>query len=177
MTTLALLFVLLFVFFLRRGGDGPDQNEYHEVKRGEFLVSIVEGGTLEAVSEEVVRNEVDGESRIIFIVPEGTTVKKGDLVVELDSAEADDELNQQQISYEKNLAAHVAAENDLTIMESTVQSETRVAELAVKFAFMDLKKFEEIDREQQIRSAEIEIITAKEALKIAEEKLQWSEEL
>ena len=53
------------------GGFTPDKTEsaYHTVKRGDFLVTIVEGGTLDAVNEVVVRNEVEGTSRIIFIVP------------------------------------------------------------------------------------------------------------
>ena len=31
-----------------------------EVIRGDFLVSVTAGGTLEAVNQEVIRNEVDG---------------------------------------------------------------------------------------------------------------------
>ena len=32
---------------------------YFEIKRGDFLISVVEGGTLEAVNEVVIRNEVE----------------------------------------------------------------------------------------------------------------------
>src|SRR5690349_4475392 len=63
---------------------------FYEVKRGDFLISIVEGGTLEAVDEVSVRNEVEGTARIIFIVPEGSYVKTGDLLVELDSSASQD---------------------------------------------------------------------------------------
>lgn len=61
--------------------------EYYEVKRSDLHVSVVEGGTLEAVKEEVVRNHLSGNSKIIFIVPEGSSVKKGEVLVELDAAE------------------------------------------------------------------------------------------
>ncbi len=74
---------------------------YHEVRRGDFTVSVVEGGTLSAVSEVSIRNEVEGTARIISIVPEGSYVKKGDLLVELDSAQAQDQVNLQQINFEK----------------------------------------------------------------------------
>jgi HlyD family secretion protein len=92
-------------------------------------------------------------------------------LVELDAGEADDALNQQKIIYEKAHADHVAAENNVVINKSTVESNVRAAELAVEFAAMDLRKFDQVDRDQQIRSAEIAIIKAKEELQIDQETL------
>src|SRR5687767_15617308 len=74
---------------------GNAVQEFHTVKRGDFMISIVEGGTLEAVNEVIVRSDVEGTARIIKMVPEGTYVKKGDLLVELDSSQAQDQVNQQ----------------------------------------------------------------------------------
>src|SRR5688572_2983853 len=74
---------------------------YFNVKKGDFLISVVEGGTLQAVNEVVIRNEVEGIARVIYIVPEGSYVKKGDLLVELDSASAQDQVNTQLIGVEK----------------------------------------------------------------------------
>ncbi len=162
---------------MTRGGNVSAASAIHRVMRSDFLVSIVEGGTLEAVNEVVVRNEVDGDSRVIYIIPEGTYVKEGDLVVELDSAEAEEELKDQSITFETSQAAFVTADNDLVIMKSTVDSETRAAELAVTFARMDLEKFEQLDRTQQLRDAELEIDTAGEALKLEEQSYEWSKKL
>lgn len=173
----ATLVIVISLIFALKGGATSASSEYYTVKRSDFLVSIIEGGTLEAVHETVVRNEVDGSSRVIYIVPEGSYVRKGDLIVELDSAEADDELTQQQITYEASLADAVAARNNLIIQKSTVDSAVRTAELAVLFAKMDLEKFEEVQKTQDLRNAEIEIITAEEALKLAEEKLNWTKVL
>src|ERR1700687_325316 len=58
---------------------------YHRNKRGGFMISIVEGGTLKAVHEITVRSELEGAAKIISIVPEGSYVKDGDLLIELDS--------------------------------------------------------------------------------------------
>lgn len=173
----ALLIAVFTTIISTTGGGDSEQRQFHEVERGRFLVSVVEGGSLQAVEEVVVRNELEGSSRIIYIIPEGSIVKEGDLLVELDAGEADDALNQQKITYEKALADHVAAENNVVITESTVESTVRAAELAVQFAEMDLQKFDQIDREQQIRSADITIITAKEKLQIAQEKLVNTEKL
>ncbi len=176
MAILAIVLIALG-WLLLRGSDELSEAAYHQVERGEFLVVVTEGGQLEAVNEVVVRNEVDGDSRIIFIVPEGSYVEEGDLIVELDSAEAEEALKDQQISFETSRAAFVTAENDLEIMTSTVDSEVRAAELAVQFARMDLQKFEELDKDQQLRSAELTIDTSEESLKLAEEKFEWSKKL
>jgi HlyD family secretion protein len=92
-------------------------------------VSVVEGGTLQAVNEISIRNDVEGTSRIIYIVPEGSYVEKGDLLVELDSMQAQDAVNQQQINFEKAQFALIQAENQLAIQRSQVESEVRAAEL------------------------------------------------
>jgi HlyD family secretion protein len=170
------LVVLLFIV-LRSGGGGDEAYAYYEVERGDFLVSVVEGGTLQAVNENTVRNEVDGNSRIIYIVPEGTYVKKGDLIVELDTADVENALNAQLIRYEDDNADFIKSETDLVITKSTVESDIRKAELDVQFARMDLEKFEQIEKEQEMRNAQITIITAQEALKLAEERLEWSKKL
>ncbi|MBD5779126.1 efflux RND transporter periplasmic adaptor subunit [Pelagicoccus sp. NFK12] len=168
----SLLFIALF-----GGGSDEDAFNYHEVTRSDFLVSIVEGGSLQAVKEVTVRNEVDGTSRIIYIIPEGTYVKKGDLIVQLDTAEAEKDLNEQLLRYEDDKADVIKSKTDVTITRSEVESDIRSAELAVKFAEMDLQKFEQIEKEQEMRNAQIEVFTAEESLKLAEEKLDWSEKL
>lgn len=115
---------------------------YYEVKRGDFTVSVIDRGNVSAVSEVSIRSEVEGTARVIYIVPEGSYVKKGDLLVELDSAQAQDQVNQQQINYEKAKFALAQAEAQLEIQKSATNSDIRAAELKVKFALMDLEKFD-----------------------------------
>ncbi len=162
---------------LLRSGAEASAARYHTVERGNFLVSIVEGGNLEAVNEVVVRNEVEGSARIVYLIPEGTQVRKGDLLVELDSAEAEEKLNQQEIAYEKAKAAFVQAENDLEIQKSVVQSEIDAAQLRLDFAIIEQQKFKEGARRQQIREAEISIQSTEESLLLAKEELDWSRRL
>jgi HlyD family secretion protein len=169
--------IALAVVIFRKSGAPAQAFSFYEVKRGDFLVSIVEGGTLQAVNEVSIRNEVEGTARIIFIVPEGSYVKKGDLLVELDSSSSQDAINLQQINVEKAQFALVQAEQQLAIQKSTVDSEIKAAELKVEFAKSDLKKFAEGEALQTRRNAQIEITNVLEKLKIAEERLQWSERL
>jgi HlyD family secretion protein len=150
---------------------------FYEARRGDFLISVVEGGTLEAVNEVVIRSEVEGTARIIYIVPEGSYVKKGSLVVELDSSSTQDAVNQQQINVEKAEFYVLQAEQQLDIQKSVVDSEVAAARLRLEFAESDLEKFLKGEAQQLQRNAEIEITNVIENLQIAIERLQWSERL
>ena len=174
---LALLVLVLAGLLYSSRGKGDNQLSFYEVRRGDFLISVVEGGTIEAVNDVVVRSEFEGTARIIFLVKEGTYVKKGDLLVELDSSQAQDQVNQQQINHEKNQFAVTQAEQQLTIQRSIVDGEILNAELKVKFAQIELDKFLKGSREQARRNAEIEITNVVENLKIAEDRLEWTRKL
>lgn len=169
--------ILILVLIFTGGGDGMDDSLNHTVERGDFVISVVEGGTLEAVNEVVVKNAIDGDSRIIWLIPEGTYVKKGDLLVEFDTGEAEKNVEEQRVEFEARQAALVKAENDLIITKSTGESDISEATQAVDFATMDLKKFEQLERVHKIREAELKIDTAEEALKLAQQRYEWSEKL
>ena len=167
--------IVLFIAF--KPSKAQASGAYYHVKKGDFLISVVEGGTLQAVNEVVIRNEVEGVARIIYIVPEGTYVKKGDLLVELDSASAQDQVNQQLIAVEKAQFALIQAEEQLAIQASVVDSEVRAAQLKLQFAEMDLKKWLSMEAEQERTKAANEITTISEKLAIEKEKAEWSEKL
>lgn len=169
--------VLLAAAFFSASRPPAQQFSFFEVKRGDFLISIIEGGTLQAVNEEVIRNEVEGTSRIIFIVPEGSNAKKGDLLVELDSSSSQDAVSQQQINVEKAQFGVIQAQQQLDIQKSIVDSETKAAQLKVEFAQSDLKKYAEGELLQSRRNAQIDITNVLESLEIAKDRLVWSEKL
>lgn len=174
-----LLLIAVITIFLTMRSSGPSgvAVSSFEVRRGDFLVSIVEGGTIEAVTEDIIRSEVEGTARIIFIVPEGTIVKQGDLLVELDSSQVQDAVNLQQINVEKAQFALIQAEKQLEIQKSTVESEVDAAKLKVEFAESDLEKYTKGEAQQMRRNAQIEITNVLETLQINAERLGWSEEL
>ena len=171
---LALVLVITLLTSSRSKNTGQS---YYPVKRGDFLISVVEGGTIEAVHEVIVRSEVEGTARVIFIVPEGSYVKKGDLLVELDSSSSMDAVNQQQINVEKAQFALIQAKQQLDIQKSVVDSEIDAAKLKVEFAESDLKKYAEGEALQTRRNAQIEITNVIETLRINEERLEWTEKL
>ncbi|HSO18019.1 MAG TPA: efflux RND transporter periplasmic adaptor subunit, partial [Desulfosarcina sp.] len=173
------LAVVLVAFLVIRSATKPATagTEYFTVRKGDFTVTVVEGGTLQAVNEVSIRNEVEGTARIIYIVPEGTIVKKGDLLVELDSMQAQDQYNQQMINFEKARFALIQAEKQLDIQRSQVDSEVRAAELKLLFAEMDLDKYLEGESKVELLTASNNITKTAEQLTIDRETLRWSEQL
>lgn len=113
----------------------------HTVKRGDMRVSFTERGNVKAASSMEVFSEVEGRATIVSIVPEGTTVQKGDILVELDSKELEQDLNQQQITVETAEAAVLQATEQLEIQKSLNASSMDQAELDLKLAQIDLEKY------------------------------------
>lgn len=166
-----------FVAFRKWKAPPPEQPQFYTVKRGDMLISIVEGGALRAVKESIIRSEFEGISRIISIVPEGSYAKEGDILVELDSSELKDRVNQQEVTYQNNEFAFIQAKENLSIQESLVESQLKEAELRVEFAESDLNKYIEGDAPQQINTATNAIIIRKEQLQRSQDKLNWTQEL
>lgn len=158
--------LLLLLLAVARPRAAQASTEYHEVRRGDFLVSIVEGGTLTAVSDVSVRNEVEGTSRVIYIVPEGSFVRRGDLLVELDSAQAQDAVNQQEIQVERARFALLQAQSQLDIQRSATNSDIRAAALKLRFAEIDLRKFLEADQAVQLIEASNSLVQAEAQLAV-----------
>lgn len=173
----ALFILAVIVLLTRSGGAATAETAYYQVKRGTFTVSVVEGGNLEAVSEVSIRNEVEGTARVIYIVPEGSYVQKGDLLVELDSMQAQDQYNQQQINFEKARFALIQAEKQLEIQKSEVESMNRAADLKVEFAQLILDRYLKGEALVDMLTASNNISKTEQSLAIDRETLRWSEQL
>ncbi len=76
-----------------------------EVKPGRLKVSVVERGSLESSSNQDVYCMVEGQTKIIRIVPEGTRVKNGQVICELDSGTLRNQLVDQRIKTEQAKAS------------------------------------------------------------------------
>ncbi len=82
-----------------------DDGLVYEVKPGPLIVNVNGPGSLESARNIDVYCQVEGTTTIIRIVPEGTQVKKGDVLCELDSAALKDQLVNQKITTKSAEAA------------------------------------------------------------------------
>ena len=148
-----------------------------EVKRGPLTISVTETGSLQAREQEVIINEVEGRTEIIFIVEEGARVEEGDLLVELDSSELADRRINQEISVQNAEAAFIRARENLAVAESQATSDVSQAELDYRFAQEDLRKYEDGEYPKEKLELESEITLKREELERAADRLAGSEKL
>lgn len=167
---------LLFVA-VRPGKARTPEMAYHTVAQRDFLVSVIEGGALAATQELMVVCEMEGTPRILRIVPEGTTVKKGDLLVELDSSGIKERLDTQEVVVENARFALTKAKEDLDIQVLLNDANDKDAELTVEFALSDLEKYKLGDWPQAKRVLEADITITKEEVQRAKDKLDWTGKL
>jgi len=147
------------------------------VQRGLLRVSVVERGNLKAADAVVLKSEIEGNATILFLIPEGTQVKEGDLVCELDATQQIDRRVAQEITLRNADAAFVKAKQNYEIQKSQNDSDIKRAEQALSFAEVDLVKFREGDKAAKEAQASEKIKLAEEENTRASDKFNWSQTL
>lgn len=144
------------------------------VKGGPLTISVSESGTIEPREQIILKNELEDPAAIVFVVPEGTRVEKGDIVCELDVTQVENDVVERRIRVQNDEAALVAANENLAVVKNQAQADVEQAVLTLKFAAQDLKKYKEGEYPQLLNQAEAKITLAEEELTQANEDLKWS---
>ncbi len=125
---------------------------WQEVERSDLEVVVLERGNLESQSsielvcevEDVRKDNINGTT-ILWMVPNGASVKEGDLLIELDSGPMQESLDDQVLYTENAIAEKIQAEanlkNQLT-MNATAQAE---AELMIDLVQLELEMYNDED--------------------------------
>ena len=125
-----------------RGGQGPVNSvETFAAQRGPLTFSVLEAGVLKAKDPEIICSSLQGRAVIIWIIPEGTPVNAGDLLIELDVTNLADHRVDHEIMTKNAEAAWINARETLVITKSLAQSSVELAQLRYDFAELDLKKY------------------------------------
>jgi len=166
-----LLFFLVVIALLAVGGYygwGRLQNtvkvdppQLVTVKRGFFAHEILERGSIDSARNMEIRCYVEsaGGLTIISVVPEGTIVKEGDLLVELDSSTLRENISKQRISV-------------LSCESKLVQSKADL-----KTAELTLVEYLDGTLEQQRETIKSEIFSATEQVRTQEDNLAYYKRL
>lgn len=135
----------------------------HQAARGEFVHVITDRGNVESANNVEIRCEVkskgSGGSTILEIVPEGTNVQRGDVLVKLDSSALENERVNQQIVCNNSEATAIQARN------------------VYETALIAKREYTEGTYQRDVQMIESEVFVAEENLRRAEEYLQYSERL
>jgi len=136
------------------GGGGFDEaGGVFTVRKGNLRISVSEPGKIEAVTSVALTCEVEGQSTIISIVPEGTYVKEGQVLVELDSADLRERIDEQEITVKSAENSFKNAQEALEIQKNQNESDIKAAQLAVVFAKIDLEKYTAGESDEELARA------------------------
>jgi HlyD family secretion protein len=148
-----------------------------KVQKGDLTVTLLQTGELSAKRSITIKNEMERQTTIVSIVDDGSMVHKGDLLVELDSRDYQDNLLNARAEVAGQDADLLKSQKEVEIADQKYSTDKQTAELDVEVAKLDLEKYEEAEYKQNELKAKQAIMLAQEELKQAQEKLSWSEKL
>ncbi|VAX39657.1 hypothetical protein MNBD_PLANCTO02-2540, partial [hydrothermal vent metagenome] len=156
-----------------------DNTEYllRKATRGLFRITVVERGQLDSMKNVTMVNQVQGSTTIISIVPEGTSVKKGDIVCVLDSSKLIDKQKSQKNNIATAKANLITASSNVKIQKVKNESDFAAANLKLDLAELDLKKYEEGEFLQQENESKGTVTVAQLSLTKAKESYEFTKRL
>lgn len=138
---------LLFSF----GGNSSDTlagSITFEARRGNLDITVLEGGSLEALQSQEIRSRVKGREgvKILSIVEEGyrvtpEDVTAGKILVELDTSQLIDEQLNQEIAVETAEASYIERKAQYEIQLNQNMTDLNDARQGMRFAKLDFEKF------------------------------------
>ena len=147
-------FLILVLIYRGCAGSESVSYEYERVSRGEVKKTVVLTGDLHARGVRTVRSDIAGTVNSVHVAAD-EDVKKGQLLVEIDTSDIDHNLEKLKYSLENSRLRLQVAESDLrnktTMFEEKLISESAYnqAEVAYKTAYNDFQRIQK-DYNQQL---------------------------
>jgi len=155
--------VSAFRYFNLFAGDSgvPSSVIFEEVKRGVFLHEVTDRGNVESAQNDDIRCNVESMNGvlIVWIIPEGTAVEEGEVLVRLDSSNLEERQANQEITVANSLAALEQAKANVIV------------------AGLALKEYEEGTFHKETKAIQNRILKAEEDLSRAAENRGYTEKL
>ncbi len=176
-STATLLGVLLVAWLATPQKQEDSILPLYEAKQGPLTISVVSGGTIQSRDKVEIKSELEGHNTVIWVIDEGSRVKKGDLLLEFDASTLEEKHKEQKVSVVDKDSALLVTKEKLEITEGDCEAALLDAEIALQLAQMNLDKFNKGDNPKNISQYQSDIALADEELQRAEEKLTWSKKL
>lgn len=141
-----------------------------KVQLRDLRAVISEKGTLKAANQVLVRAEIPGQAKIVSLVEEGTQVKEGDVICELDRTEKVKEVGDLENRVIQLQGEVTAAEAELAIQLSQNEADIRDAALKHHLAELELDRYEKGEFIQEKTKREVRVEEAKSELDRATRK-------
>lgn len=142
------------------------------VKCGNLPIIVTEKGELESAKTVDARSEVEGSVKIVSIVPEGSNVKKGDVVVTFDMDQLNRDYANQEIKLRQAEGKAKACVGELEVAKNKAETDIAKAELDLTLANLDKRKYLEGEYTVEVNEKQGGLSLAKKELEECVEKLE-----
>lgn len=142
-----------------------------------FEISTLATGELEARDRVELRSSVERQTTVVEIVPEGTRVKAGDVLVQLNSDEIKREIEEEELQLAEARLNLESAETAYEIQVSDNAASLQKAQLAVDLADLALEQWRNGDNVKALQQRQTSIEKTERDLKRLKDKYERSQEL
>jgi RND family efflux transporter MFP subunit len=153
----------------------------YTVQKQKLLLTVVERGALESADNAEVSCRVKARTQgntvattIKWVVDDGTPVKKGDLLADLDDSGLVEALKTERITLDQDKALFIGAEEQLKIIQAQNESDIKTKEITLDLAKIDLEKYVKGDYEQTKKTLLGNIKTSESDLEQYRDRAAWS---
>ncbi len=137
----ALLTLAMSAGMGKKGPKDTDTADIGKASIASFDITTLASGELEAKNQIEIRSKLTIRSSIVTLVDEGTRVKKGDLLIKLNSDDIETRVSEEEARVETARAELVSAQNAVQIQEIENASRTRKAMLKLRLAELSLDQW------------------------------------
>ncbi len=146
-------------------------------KRQSFDITITASGELDARRRVEIRSPLEQEAAIVEIAAEGTFVRRGDVLVKLNTDAIQQKIDDEKLRLQTAEGDLKSAENAFRIQENENASKLAQAQLKVDLAELAYSQWREGDVRKKRQQLDLAINRATLELERLAEKLRRSEEL
>lgn len=147
------------------------------VEKAPFRIEITTAGTLEPLRTERVISQCQWTVQILSLVPEGTWVRKGDIVCVLDSSEIEEFRRAREVSLIKAQGSLETSRQQEEIIRSANERRLAEAEHQLLNAEMDLFEYTNGTHPNAVGKLEDDISINEDRLRAVESDLQFAERM
>jgi multidrug efflux pump subunit AcrA (membrane-fusion protein) len=171
-------------YLLHQGGSERPDILTAPVKKGKLAITVKERGMLESANNNDVICHVKSRTQnatvattIKWVIDDGSHVRKGDLLVELDDSGLVEALKAQNIAVDKANADWISAKEEYNIQLSKNDSDIQSKKTALELARIDLDKYQKGDFPQSLKDVEGRIKVAESDLEQQRDRSAWAQRM
>jgi multidrug resistance efflux pump len=143
------------------------------VRRGPMTISVTERAEVEAERKKSITNELQWSVIIKEVVPDGTLVQEGDLIIEFECKELEDAIARQKLDLASAENAHLDAVEKLKMTSEQTANKVVKAEAALLEAEANLGRYTEGAWPVQKNDAESAVTLAQKDLALVQQDLDF----